>query len=95
MARARAHINKPIIYDNEMNQECSRSDECETMKELFDLSHEAENTDDEEIDPSFELNSSIKTDTTYQIEMFCEEWVTQLSRDNRFTLGFFFTIPHH
>ena len=41
---------KPVIHDDEIG--CSRSDECETMKELFNLLHEAENTDDENIDPS-------------------------------------------
>ena len=87
LACSRAHINRPVIHDDEM--ECSHSDECETMKELLDLSHEAENTDDEEIDPSFELNSSVKSDTTHQIETFCEEWVTQLSRDDRIALDVF------
>jgi len=35
----------------------------ETMQELLDLSHEAENAEDEDMDPSFNLDSSIKSDT--------------------------------
>ena len=73
--------------------EISREPECETMNELLDLSHEAENTDDEDANPSFDLNSSVKSDTQHQIETFCEEWVIQLSRDDRFALGMF--LQHH
>ena len=56
-----------------MKWSVEQGDECETMNKLLDLSHEAENTDDEEIDPSFELNSSVKSHTTHQTETFCEE----------------------
>lgn len=59
------------------------------MEELLDLSHEAEDTDDEDADPLFDLNSSVESDTQNQIETFCEEWVVQLSRDDRFALGVF------
>ena len=62
---------------------------AETMQELLDLSHKAANTDDEELDPSFDLDSSVKSDTHHQSETFCEEWVSQLSRDDKLALGVF------
>jgi len=67
--------------------------DAETMQDLLDLPYKATDTDAEELDPSFDLNSSAKLDTQYQIESFCEEWVTQLSRDDRFALGIF--LQHH
>ena len=67
--------------------------DAETMQDILDLPYEAANTDDEELDPSFDLNTSAKLDTQHQIETFCEEWVTQLSRDDRYALGIF--LQHH
>ena len=102
LIRARACINRQVLRDslsvvvenecqdehnNEM--EISREPESETMNELLDLSCEAENTDDEDADSSFGLNSSVKSDTQHQIETICEEWVIQLSMDDRFALGVF------
>ena len=102
LTRARAHINRQVLRDNSsvvVDNECqiernnemeiTREPECDTMEELLDLSREAEDTDDEDADPSFDLNSSVKSDTQHQIETFCEEWVVQLSRDDRFALGVF------
>ena len=59
------------------------------MSDLLKLSHEAMDTDNEEEDPSFELNSSLKSDTHHLLDTFCEEWVTQLSREDRISLGIF------
>jgi len=60
--------------------------DAETMQDLLDLPYEAANTYDEELDLSFDLNTSAKSDTQHQIATFCEEWVTQLSRDDRYAL---------
>ena len=40
-------------------------------------------------DSSFELNSSLKSDTHHLLDTFCEEWVAQLSCEDRFSLGVF------
>ena len=50
-----------------------RRREPKTMEDLLNLLSEAANTDDEKIDPSFELNSSLQSDTHHQSEVFCEE----------------------
>ena len=63
--------------------------ESQTMIDLLNTSLEAANTEDEDVDPSFELNSSIKSDTAYRLEMFSEEWVSQLSCDDKFSLAMF------
>ena len=48
--------------------------EPQTMIDLLNTSPETTNTEDEDIDPSFELNSSIKSDTSHRLETFSEEW---------------------
>ena len=55
---------------------------------LLNLSQDTIDTDNEE-DPSFELDSSIKSDTHQLLNTFCEEWVAQLSREDRIMLGIF------
>ena len=49
-------------------------------------------TDDEDVDPSFELESSILSDTDHMVDSFCEEWVTSLSWENRASLGIFLSF---
>ena len=46
-------------------------------------------TDSEGEDPSFELNSSLKSDTHHFLDTFCEEWVAQLSCKDTFSLDIF------
>ena len=48
--------------------------ESQTMIALLNTSLEAANTEDEDVDPSFELNSSIKSDAAFRMETFNEEW---------------------
>lgn len=45
--------------------------------------------DDEETDPPFDLDDSMRSDTDHQLETFCENWVLQLDRDDRLSLGIF------
>ena len=66
-----------------------RDKESETVADLLNLSHDAQDTDNEEKDPSFELDSSLKSDTHHLLDTFCEEWVAQLSREDRISLGIF------
>ena len=47
------------------------------------LSEDVLDTEDEAVDPS------MKSDTDHIVETFCEEWVSQLDRDDRFSLGLF------
>jgi len=63
------------------------------MDDLFNTSQEAANTEDECSDQSFDLNSSIKSEKSHQMEVFNEEWVAQLSSDAKFSLAIF--IHHH
>jgi len=58
-------------------------------RRLLNLSFEAASTDDEEVDPSSELDSSIQSYTHHQSKDFCEEWVAQLSRDDKYSLVIF------
>ena len=50
--------------------------ELEGLTDLWNLSHNALDTKDEEIDPSFDLDSSMKSDREHMITKFCEDWVT-------------------
>lgn len=45
--------------------------------------------DDEEADPSFDLDASMRSETDHQLESFCENWVLQLDRDDCMSLGIF------
>ena len=48
---------------------------------------DALDTDNEETDPCFELESSMMLDTDYIAETFCEDWVSHLSRDDCVSLS--------
>ena len=37
-------------------------------------------TKDKAVDPTFDLDSNIKSDTDHIAETFCEEWVSKLDR---------------
>jgi len=88
-ARARRHgqdaracstssSSSAVANSSDVEMHSIQEPEAETMQELLDLSQEAANTDNEELDPSFDLDTSVKSDTPHQIEAFCEEWVSQL-----------------
>lgn len=66
------------------------------LAELLDPSVEALDTDDEELDPSFDLDSSMKSDTDHLMDTFCEEWVAQLDWEDKVSLGLFicFQLKH-
>ena len=59
------------------------------MQEVLDLSDEALDIDDEAMDLSFDLNSSVKSRHSALEWNVCGEWVSQLSRDDRYTFGLF------
>lgn len=53
------------------------------------LPHNALNTDDENFDSSFNLNTSLASDTAYITENFCDDWVLTLGQEDRVSLGLF------
>lgn len=54
---------------------------------LVVMSEEALDTEDESVDPTFDLDSSIKSDVDHIVKSFCEDWVSHLDRDDRVPLG--------
>ena len=54
---------------------------------LLQLSSNALNTDNEQIDPSFHLDLSIKLDTEYVTNKFCDSWVLQLDTEDSMNFG--------
>ena len=63
--------------------------EPEGLADLLMQPKDALDTEDEEIDPIFDLDCSMKSDSGHIAESFCEEWVCQLEWDNRASLGLF------
>ena len=53
------------------------------------MSDDALDTEDEEKDPTFDLDSSLKADKDHITNAFCEDWATHLDRDDRVSLGLF------
>ena len=54
-------------------------------------------TENEDVDPSFDFNSSLKEDDEHIVESFCENYVLQFNRDERVELGLFlcFQLEKH
>lgn len=50
---------------------------------------DALDTDDELMDPSFDLDTTMKSDTDYMTDEFCDNWVLQLDKEDRVNLGLF------
>ena len=66
--------------------------EPEGLVDLLELSDEAIDTEDESVDPSFDIDVSIKSDSGYIADNFCEEWVTGLDWEDRASLGLFLSF---
>ena len=64
---------------------------------LLSMSDDALDTEDENDDPSFDLDTSMKSDVNHQAENFCEDGVSHLERDDRVSLGLFlcFQLTKH
>ena len=67
------------------------------LAQLLSMPEEALDTDDEAVDPSFDLDSSMKSDVDHLEENFCEEWVSHLNGEDRVSLGLFlcFQLSKH
>ena len=63
--------------------------EPEGLVDLMNLSHDALNTSNECVDPDFDLETSMKSDSSFLSDKFCEEWLAQLSWINKTSLGLF------
>ena len=65
--------------------------------EVLTLSQDAPDIDDESVDPTFDLESSLLSDTDYMVEDFCDDWVSHLDRDDLVSLGLFlcFQLSKH
>ena len=50
---------------------------------------DAPDDDNETVDPTFDLDASVRSDSTHQLESFCENWMLQLDRVDRMSLGIF------
>ena len=54
------------------------------LSEILAISEDALDTEDEDVDPSFDLDSSLKD---HMVDDFCEELVLQLEHDDKVALG--------
>lgn len=63
--------------------------EAASLEDLAAMSDEALDTEDECVDPSFDLDESLKTDSGHLTETFCEEFVMHLAFEDRVGLGLF------
>ena len=58
--------------------------------DLLNLLHDALNTSNEDVDPDLDAEENIRSDNSFMVHKFCEEWITQLSRLDRTLLGLFY-----
>ena len=65
--------------------------------QLAEMTEDAMDTDDEAVDPLFDMNESIKSGTDHVFETFCEDWMCQLGRDDKVSLSLFlsFQLTQH
>ena len=74
-----------------------RSDEELSLTHLAFTLDDALDTDDETLDPSFDLDTRVRSDCEHIIDTFCEVWVCQLERDDMVSLAVFlcFQLAKH
>ena len=77
--------------------EAINSEYVEDIVDLVKMSDDALDTEDEAVDPSFDLNSSILSDSDYLVKNFCENWVLHLDNDDKVSLALFlyFQLSKH
>ena len=56
---------------------------------LLVMTGDAADINDEAVNPTFEVDSSIKSDVDHIMETFGDDWISHLDRDNRDSLGIF------
>ena len=74
-----------------------RTNEQLSLAHLAFTLDDALDTDDETLDLSFDLNTSMRTDCDHVLETFSEDWVCQLERDDIVSLAVFlcFQLAKH
>ena len=72
-----------------LSMETTNDLEMEDLLRMPDTSLEELNTDNEEVDASFSIDNSIKSDLDHVKDTFCENWVGQLERNDLISLGLF------
>ena len=93
MKDARSEKRAEITAESSLTGEGDVTD----MSVLLNTPGEALDADDENVDPSFDLETSLTSDHEYFVEKFCEEWVLQLDHDDKVSLGLFlaFQLSRH
>ena len=97
-SRRRKNIEESLRRGRETKQRRAnaRNDTPSTdpmgLHNLFVLEDEALDTDSETVDPSFDPDVSMMSDTEHLISTFCEEWVASLTWENRTSLRLFLTF---
>ena len=80
---------EPSLDDRDLNTAQPQRVEPQELIDWLNLSVDALDTEDESVDPSFDMDSSIKSDSGHMTETFCEDWVTHLDWEDRASLGLF------
>lgn len=62
------------------------------MDELLGRSGDALDTDNEDMDPTLDRDASMKKDSEFLAERFCEDRVLQLDNDDKVSLGLFLCL---
>ena len=64
-------------------------EEPKELVDLMNLSVDALDTEDEDVDPSFDMDASIKSNSRHMTDTFCEDWVAHLDWEGRASLHLF------
>ena len=72
-----------------LSMETTNDLEREDLLRMPDTSLEELNTDNEEVDASFSIDNSIKSDLDHVKDTFCENWVGKLERNDLISIGLF------
>ena len=100
LLKARNEKRKRISGESgSSSMEPQQGSESEVMElsGLLSMNEDAIDTEDESVDPSFDLDNSVRNDYDHLIERFCDDWVLQLDRDDKVALGLFlcFQLTKH
>lgn len=100
-SKRKQQMLKSLEAANEAKRRRAEEEEDGTIDgdsaQLLVLSDDALDTEDEEVDPTFDLDASLRSDVDHIVDSFCEDWVLQLDRDDRVSLGLFlcFQLTKH
>ena len=79
----RKHESGEDDHSNVVENKADFGDDITELSELAQMSDDALDTEDDSVDPSFDLNNSMKLDNDHM------NWVMHLDRDDRVSLGLF------